>query len=162
MASLMVASLAAAAVLTGCGGSAHQASGPTTTLLQRDDWTAPIVRGPASDANFCTVIIAMYQHQAQLPSAPVRIKEQILGDFVSTVPEALAAAPPAIAAAAHTYLTDLAALLAALARNGLDYKTIPAGTLAPLVLDPNVKAAASQVLAYSQTVCHYSIGGAPS
>jgi hypothetical protein len=154
--------LSGLALIAGCGGPSHAARGPTTTLLARDDWTAPSVTGPPSAANFCTVLTAMYRHESELPVAPQKIKELIVGDFVATVPEALAAAPPSIAPAARTYLTDLAAVLSALDQVGLDYRRIPAGTLTPLLLDPSVKAAANQVLAYSQTVCHYTIGGAPT
>lgn len=104
----------------------------------------------------------MYSHQAQLPAATQAVKEQILGDFVATVPEALAFAPPGIEPAARTYLTSLAALLSALRADGLEYAKVPAGTLTPFLLDPGIKAAGNQVLAYSTTVCHYTIGGAPA
>jgi hypothetical protein len=154
--------LSGLAVLSGCGGAGHARGGPATTLLARDDWTAPSVTGPPSAANFCTVLTAMYRHESELPIATQKIKEQIVRDFVATVPEALAAAPAPIAPAAHTYLVSLAAVLRALDQAGLDYRRIPAGTLTPLLLDPNVKTAGNQVLAYSQTVCHYTIGGSPT
>ena len=149
-------------LLAGCGGSHPHATAPTTTLLESDVWQPPAVTGPPSDQSFCTVLVAMYTHQSQLPVASPRVKKQILSDFASTVPEALSSAPPAIAPAAKTYLTSLASVLNALVAGGLDYKKVPAGTLTPLLLDPNIKAAGTQVLDYSRSVCHYTIGGAPT
>lgn len=148
--------------LAGCGGGSHHAATAATTLLATDDWKAPVVAGPPSDRSFCTVLVAMYAHQTQLPVATTAVKKQILSDFVATVPEALASAPPGIEASARTYLTHLAPLLDALVKGGLDYKKVPAGTLSPLLLDPSIKAAGNQVLSYSRTVCHYTIGGAPT
>ncbi len=161
-----LAALAATAtlLLTACGSSPHRADGrpstTVTTLLQSDTWVAPQVSGPPSTANFCALLTAMYRHEAQLPLATARVKEQILQDYVHTVPEALAAAPPDIAPAARTYLTSVASILSSLASAGLDYKKIKAGSLTPLLLDPQIKAAGNQVLAYSQTKCHFAIGGA--
>lgn len=149
-------------LLSACGHPSHRQAAPTTTLLQNDTWKPPVVTGPPSARNFCSVLVAMYEHQTQLPVATTRVKEQILSDFVATVPEALASAPADIAAPARTYLTSLAHLLDALARNGLDYKKVPGGTLTPLLLDPSIKAAGNQVLSYSRTVCHYTIGAAPT
>ncbi len=114
--------------------------------------------GQPSNASFCAVLTAMYRHEAELPAATTDVKKQILGDYVRTVPLALAAAPSDIAPAARTYLTSVAHILAALAAAGLDYRRIKPGTLTPLLLDPRIKAAGNQVLAYSQSQCHYSIG----
>lgn len=115
--------------------------------------------GPPSTASFCAALTAMYRHEAELPLATTPVKEQILRDYVSTVPEALAVAPADIAPAARTYLTSVATILSSLASAGLDYKKIEPGSLTPLLLDPQIKAAGNQVLAYSQTQCHYTIGG---
>jgi hypothetical protein len=148
--------------LAGCGGHTRHSSAPTTTLLQSDNWKAPVVSGPPSSHNFCTVLVAMYSHQAEMTIAAPAVKKQILTDFTSTVPEALANAPADIAAPARTYLTGLSTVLDAVVRAGLDYKKVPAGTFTPLLLDPKIKAAGTQVLDYSRTVCHYTIGGAPT
>lgn len=102
----------------------------------------------------------MYRHEAQLPLATTRVKEQILHDYVRTVPEALSAAPASIEPAARTYLTSVASILSSLAAAGLDYKKIKPGSLTALLLDPQIKAAGNQLLAYSQTQCHFAIGGA--
>jgi hypothetical protein len=104
----------------------------------------------------------MYSHQTELPVSSAPVKKQILTDFTATVPEALASAPPEIAGPAKTYLTSLSTVLNALVKAGLDYKKVPEGTLTPLLLDPDIKAAGTQVLDYSRTVCHYTIGGAPA
>jgi hypothetical protein len=158
---VLVGMVAAAAGISGCSSpSSHRASETTTTLLQVDDWKAPAATGGPSQANFCRVLIAMYRHEAELPRAAPRAKEQIVADFVATVPEAESVAPPPVAAAARTYLTAVTAILQALERAGLDYTKIKPGTLTPLLLDPSIKAAGNQVLTYSQTQCHYPIGGA--
>jgi hypothetical protein len=100
----------------------------------------------------------LYRHEAKLPQAADRaVKEQFLRDYAAAVPEVEAEAPPAVAGAARTYLGAVARILSAMAAAGLDYRKVPAGTLAPLLLDPSVKAAGNQVLAYSETTCHYDI-----
>lgn len=159
---LALAAAASLLVPAACGNShrsSAQPTAPTTTLLRADDWTPPPVSGPPSPAGFCSVLTAMYRHEAELPRATTAVKEQILRDYVNTVPAALAAAPADIAPAARTYLTSVASILSALAAAGLDYKKIQKGSLTPLLLDPQIKAAGNQVLAYSQTQCHYAIGG---
>ena len=149
--------------LAGCAGAGtRHASAPTTTLLNTDEWRPPTVAGPPSSQSFCKVLVAMYAHEAQLPVATTRVKEETLSDFVASVPAALSTAPADIAPSARTYLTSLAGVLKALAAGGLDYKKVPAGTLTPLLLDPNIKAAGNKVLDYSRTVCHYTIGGPPA
>ncbi|HET9731796.1 MAG TPA: hypothetical protein VFP54_03890 [Acidimicrobiales bacterium] len=150
------------AALAGCGGPHRHSAASTTTLLHADRWTAPVVTGPPSAAGFCTVLVAMFSHQSELPVATTPVKKRILADFVATVPEALRNAPPDIAPAARIYLDRLAAVLTALSAANFDYGKVPAGTLAPLLLDPEVKAAGNRVLAYSSTVCHYTIGAAPT
>ncbi|HET9076836.1 MAG TPA: hypothetical protein VFN68_07880 [Acidimicrobiales bacterium] len=163
-----MAALTCGLVLAGCGGGHSRAADPrpaaaattTTTLLQVDNWTAPAVSGPASQTNFCTVLTAMYRHESELPDASPAVRKDILRDYVNTVPEALAAAPPDIAGAAGTYLHSVASILSSLVSAGLDYRKVKPGSLTPLLLDPQIKAAGNQVLAYSQSKCHYAIGGA--
>lgn len=152
--------LAVAVLVAGCSSSHHRTSTPTTTLIQVDRWTPPAVSGPPSQAAFCSVLTAMYRHETELPVATEPVKVQILKDFTATVPAALAVAPADIAGPARLYLTSLDSVLTALAQDGLDYKKLPPGTLTPLLLDTKVQSAARAVLAYSQTQCHYSIGGA--
>lgn len=149
-------------LLTGCSGSGRHNASPVTTLLQTDDWTPPTVSGPPSAAAFCTVVTAMYRHEAELPVAAKQVKPRILEDFVATIPTAEKVAPPDIAGPARTYLGSLAPLLDALARAGLDYRKVPKGTLTPFLLDPGVRSAGDAVLGYSERVCHYTIGGGPT
>lgn len=149
-----------AALLSGCSTSHHSTSTPTTTLIQVDHWSPPAVSGPPSQTAFCSVLTAMYHHETELPVATQAVKVQIVKDFTATVPAAIAVAPADIAGAARLYLTTLDSVLTVLAQNGLDYKKVPPGTLTPLLLDTKVQSAARAVLAYSQTRCHYSIGGA--
>lgn len=86
------------------------------------------------------------------------MKEQILRDYEATVPEALAVAPADIEPAARTYMTAVGRILGALAAAGLVYKKTRPGTLTPLLLDPQIKAAGNQVLDYARSQCHYVIG----
>lgn len=158
----MVAAVSVVA-MAGCGGPHRRsdaAAKTTTTLLGTDHWSPPAVSGAPSATKFCTVLEAMYRHEAEIPVATTAVKEQILRDYVATVPEAIAAAPADIAGAAKTYLTSVATILSAVASAGLDYNKIKRGTLTPLLLDPQIKTAGDQVLSYSQTQCHYTIGGA--
>lgn len=154
--------LACMLVASACGSAHRQASAhpatTTTTLMQVDSWSAPEPSGPPSPGAFCSVLTAMYRHEADLPLATRNVKEQILRDYVRTVPVALAVAPPDIAPAARIYLTSVSRILTTLATVGLDYKKIKPGTLTALLLDPQIKAAGNQVLAYSQSQCHYTIG----
>ena len=151
--------LAAVMALTACSSGHRAATTSTTTLLQTDSWTAPVVSGPPSSASFCTVLTAMYRHEAQLPEASTKTKEQIVRDFLASVPTAIAQAPAPIAAPARTYLDAVAQILQSLLQAGLNYHNVQAGSLAGVLLDPSIKTAGNQVLDYSQNQCHYSIGG---
>lgn len=131
---------------------------PSPHLLRADNWSPPVVEGPPSAANFCALLTAVYRHEQQLPdAASSAVKEAIVRDYVSTVPAIEAEAPAPIAAAARTYLGGVARVLAALDSAGLDYRKVPAGTLGPVLLDPAVKSAGNEVLAYSENTCHYNI-----
>lgn len=116
--------------------------------------------GTASEANFCTLLVATYQHIGQLPlSADNTIREHIVNDYITTAPRVIAAAPPPIAAAAATYLTSVAQILTDLDKVGLNAQKLPQGQLGPLLLDPRIKAAGAAVIAYAQNNCHYAVGG---
>lgn len=114
--------------------------------------------GPPSAANFCSLLTAVYEHEAELPrAASAKVKAQIIGDYVSTVPRIVAQAPPEIAPAARTYLEGIASILHDLGGAGFDYRKLPAGTLGQFLLDPKLKAAGNQVIAYSQNTCHFDL-----
>jgi hypothetical protein len=128
-------------------------------LLQSDTWVAPHVSGPPSPGNFCTFLVAIYEHEAQLPlAATTKVKEEIVEDYVDTVPKALAEAPADIAGPAQTYLRSVAELLTYLVQAGFNPQKVRGSDLAAILLDPSVKSAGNQVLAYSSEYCHYDIG----
>lgn len=150
--------------LTGCDGGGrgpgaqHVRSGPTTTLIESDTWTLPVITGGPSDANFCTLLVSLYQHMAKLPyAANLHVRELFVTDYVNASPTVEAAAPPALAAAAKEYLGTVAATLAALGKVGLNNHKLGPGSLGPGLLDPQFAAASQQILAFSQQTCHYSI-----
>lgn len=144
---------------SGCSNNhASKRSGPS--LITADNWTAPVVTGGASPQNFCTLLVAMYEHEAQIPlAANNKIKEQMLQDYVNTTPRTVSEAPPTVARAAGIYLPSVAKLLADLIRVGLDSQKLRGGNLASLLLDPRIKSAGNEVLAYSRSQCHYNISG---
>lgn len=151
-----------AGVVTACGGghSRPNAQGQGTPLIASDTWTPPVVTGPASAANFCTLLVATYQHVGQLPEAAnSQVRQQMVRDYVDVTPRTIAAAPRPIAPAARLYLNAVAQILADLNQVGLNAQKLPRGQLGPLLLDPKIKAAGTKVIAYSQQYCHYPIGG---
>ena len=118
-----------------------------------------MLTGGPSTQNFCTAVVAVYRHMTQLPFASTaKVKEQILGDYVSETPAMVAAAPPAVAADARLYLTAVAVILDDLQKAGLNGKKITDPRLADLLLDPKVKASGRNVIAFVQDNCHYTIG----
>lgn len=146
--------------LSGCG-SHHtpKASAPTTTLVKVDTWTAPVVSGPASPANYCALVVSLYKHEQDLEvAAGTKLKEQIVTDYVKTVPKIVTESPPAIASAAKLYFDSTATILGQLVQNHLNAQKNKGSGLA-LLLDPAVKTAGNQVIAYTGTNCHYTIGG---
>jgi hypothetical protein len=157
----LLAALGALAIaLSACGGShaPRRAAGEATAALRRDIWNPPQAFGPPSTAKFCKLLVYQYEHLGELPfAASLKIKEQIVGDYISFTPTVIAAAPPQIAPAAKTYLDSVAEILADLRRVGLQAAKLPRGTLGPLLLAPAIRSAAQQVLDFSQQQCHYTI-----
>lgn len=148
------------ALLTGCGGGHSSAdSGPTTTLLTADRWTPPAATGPPSTAKFCTLLVADYQHLASLAAAPkLKVRQEIITDYVDFAPTVIAFAPPTIAVAAKLYLDSIATVLRNLNAVGLDAQKLRTGAGISLLLDPNVRTAGDAVLNFSAQYCHYDIG----
>jgi hypothetical protein len=147
--------------LAACGGHVSpRSTGPTTTLITTDNWTLPATAGPPSTTNFCSLLVATYSHEGQLPHAATnQVRQSIVGDYVTAAPRVIAAAPPQIASAAGIYLGSVAQILADLDRVGLNAQKLPKGQLGPLLLDPKIKAAGTAVVNFSQRYCHYTIGG---
>lgn len=156
----MLAAVAVAVLAASCSAGGHpRSTGPTTTLLTADRWSPPALTGGPSTQNFCAVVVAVYMHMAQLPfAATTKVKEQILGDYVSTAPTMVAAAPPPVAADAKVYIPGVAVILGDLRDAGLNGKKITDPRVADLLLDPRVKAAGRNVISFVQDNCHYSIG----
>jgi hypothetical protein len=158
MALVASAVLATLAMLGGCGGS-HAAPAGSSHLVTSDHWSPPAVSGPPSTESFCTVVVALYRHEAELPQAAnVKVREELLSDYTATVPRLLAAAPPPIAGAARSYFEPAAAVYAQLIKVGLDYHKLRAGSLAPLA-SKAFELASQAVISFTQSHCHYTIGG---
>lgn len=157
----------ATAVGAGCGGSprstAPSSSRPTppVTAVAADHWVPPTVPGPPSTAKFCTLLVADYMHiQTNAIATTMKVRQQIVGDYVRFTPTVVGAAPPPIAAPATLYLSSIAKLLGILNKVGLDASKAPPGQVGAILLDPQVRAAGTQVFAYSKQYCHYDITGA--
>lgn len=149
-----------AASTSACGGSHRpRASGPTTTLVTVDRWVPPVITGGPGTDNFCTAVVSVYKHMAELSfAANDKVRKQFLGDYVREAPVMIASAPPAIAPDAKLYIESVSEILGDLQRAGLNGKEITDPQLAQLLLDPKVKAAGSNVIGFVQANCHYYIG----
>lgn len=149
----------AAVVLAGaCSGAAHKASGPTTTLVKVDTWTAPAVGAPGT-SSFCTLVTAVYRHMAEVPfAADKKVRSQMVGDYVSTAPAMIASAPLAIASDARLYISSVAQILSALRSAGLNTRKLSGTQVGSILIDPNVKTAGNNVISFVQDNCHYTIG----
>lgn len=165
-AALALAIAAGPGWLSACG--AHQPpSGtgrakPPVTAVRSDVWHPPTVSGPPSTANFCTLLVAAYQHiKTNVIAVNLGVRQQIVRDYIGFTPKVVAAAPPQIAPAASVYLPAIARVLGDLSAVGLDAAKTPPGQIGAIITDPNVQAASAQVLAFSQQYCHYDIAGAP-
>jgi hypothetical protein len=164
--SLVLASalVLATTAVGGCGGgTTTKATASTTTarVLTADRWRPPVIPGPPSKEKFCALLIAQYQHiQTNTIAANLKVRQQIVGDYVRFTPTVIAAAPPDIAPAATTYLQDTAKILSLLNAAGLDSAKTPRGSIGTILLDPRYTSATTQTLAYSQQNCHFDIGGA--
>ncbi len=160
---LVAAAVALAVVLGACSAGHRGNAGPATTLppgtITVDRWIPPTLSGGPSPANFCAALTAVYQHMAELPHVlSTKVSEDILSDYVSYAPTVIAEAPPEVRDSASAYVTAVSTYLQQLIQAGLDLGRLPAGALQPLAT-PSVNAAYSSLYGYSQTECHYTIGG---
>lgn len=147
----------------GCSSSSgHRAVAPSTTTpagtVTVDRWNPPALSGPASAANFCAAVTAIYRHMAELPhvTSP-KVAADILSDYVAYAPTVVGEAPPAVQPSASLYIRTVAAYLQRLDRAGLNEGRLPPGSLESLAA-PNVNVAFTRLSGYSQTECHYAIG----
>ena len=165
VAAALFATVSVATVAAGCSSSRHRAApAPTTTLapdaVTVDHWAPPALAGGPSTANFCAAVTAIYRHMASLPHAVSRpVGKAIISDYIAYAPTVVAQAPPAVRADAATYLGAVSQFLTDLVRADLDEARLPAGALGGLAT-PAAKAATAAFLGYSNTQCHYVIGGA--
>jgi hypothetical protein len=153
--------MTAALLMSSCGAAAHHtATDPTTTVVATDHWNPPSTAGPPSASKFCALLVADYEHIAQLDVPPsLVVRKEIAHDFVSFTPSVIAAAPPTIASAAKTYLTAIAQTVEELRAADLNPQKLPKGALGQLIV-PSIQSAGDQVISFSNQSCHYSIGGA--
>ena len=148
-----------AVILAGCGGASAAPSRGHPVHRSGEagaPWPPALPAGPASQAKFCTALVDQYVHLRQ-PSAATRTlaqREMLVCDYVEFAPQVVAAAPPAIAAAASLYLNSIARVLNAFAAAGMDARKVPPA-VGSLLTNAQVEAAGSQVLAYSRNDCHF-------
>jgi hypothetical protein len=156
---LLTAVLAFAAA--GCGGSSdHRDSGPSTTLLTSDKWRAPNVPLVPNTSGYCTAVVSIYKHVAQLPHAATqKVRSQIVGDYLGEVPTMIASAPQQVATDSKLYFTAVAEILGDLQKAGLDPKKLSDPNLGHILLDPAIKSAGDRVITFVNDNCNYKIGG---
>lgn len=125
----------------------------------------PPAAAAPSTAAFCALLVADYKHLAtNVDTTSLPARERILEDYVAFTPTVVAAAPPAISAAASTYLGGMARAVGALAAAGLDVRKAPKSDIGAVLFDPSMQAAGRDVAAFSDRYCRYDLaaGGAPS
>lgn len=129
--------------------------------MHADNWHPPTVSGPPSTANFCTLLVATYQHiKTNTIATTLAVRRQIIGDYIDFTPKVIAEAPPSIAPAASTYLQGITSVLRDLNQARLNTAKAPQAQIGAVLTDPQVQAASIQVLAFSNQNCHYDITGA--
>jgi hypothetical protein len=163
----LFAALAALIALAACSSPHHRASlgaavpaTTTTTLVTTDTWVAPIVVGPPSAHNFCTLLIAAYQHVGTLASArDLKVRQEIVADFVSITPRIIAEAPATIAPSATTYFQTVGGVLSTLNAHGLNVANLKPGQSNSGLLSAKMQSATEALNTYTAQSCHYTIGG---
>jgi hypothetical protein len=144
--------------LAGCGRSHDASAASKTPVITSDHWTPPAVSDKPSSASFCTLVVAIYRHEAELPEAATqKLRKQILGDYISLLPRIVASAPPQVSSASKTYFDEAGKVFNELEQTGLVSSKLQAGSLAGLAT-PAFEKASAEVLSYTQKYCHYSIG----
>jgi hypothetical protein len=164
-----LALVVAAALGVGACGSSHAAakpgfkSSPRQSLpipqpVTSDDWKPPSTAGSPSTGTFCRLMVANYKHvQDSAIATTSKVKAQIVEDFVHFTPTVVAAAPPDISGAAHTYLGGIANVLQILATHDFDAAKAPPGAIGNIIFDPQVTAAEGQLRTWALQHCNYDI-----
>jgi len=146
----MVATMALATVLAGCGGggSAKPVTAPTTVAA------VPPSSGPDGDT-FCS-LIKEYSNRlgnlSQASSTPDQIR-QLAQDVHSAIQSALGVAPGDIKSDATVVAGAADDYLAALKDAGYDLAKVPPDALQRFQA-PDVSTSAARLQVYSQDVCH--------
>ncbi len=162
----MAVVVTATAVAASACGAGHPSKGTTATTsasspLTSDRWKPPVVPGPPSTPKFCTLLVADYDHLGTSARAVnLKVRQQIVGDFVTFTPTVIGAAPPSIAAPAAAYLGGITRILTLLNTAGLNGAKTPQGSIGQVLLAPQFKAAGPPVTAFAQQHCRYDISGA--
>jgi hypothetical protein len=152
----MLAAVVLAMAAGACGGPSP--AGGAHAPAEVDRWTPPRVSGPPSAANFCTLLLASYKHVNTVASLKdVKVRDEVLGDWVKEVPPLLAEAPPTIAAPAKVYLTAVAGVLDHLARRPMTSADAGGSTMLATLTNPAVVQAGNQLFAFSRQYCHYDL-----
>ncbi|MDQ2728138.1 MAG: hypothetical protein M3Y91_09825 [Actinomycetota bacterium] len=165
---VVVALVIGAGAVGACGGGHRSTKAPASTtsapaVVATDTWKPPDVPGPPSTAKFCTLLVAQYQHiKTNTIAVSLKVRQQIVADYVRFTPTVVAAAPPEIAPAAATYLQGTAKILSLLNAAGLNAAKTPPGSIGTVLLDPQYNAASTRAVAFAQQNCHYDIGGGVS
>ena len=150
-----------AGVAAACGaGVTHRTLGPTTTLVQVDNWRAPAVVPTPSTDGYCTSVVSIYKHLALLPyAATQKVRVQMVNDYLAEVPTMNATAPPTISGDSKLYFGTVAEILGDLQKAGLKPNRLSDPNLGHLLVDPGIKAAGDRVIKFVQSNCNYAIGG---
>ena len=125
-----------------------------------DRWRPPNVPSVPDTSGYCTVVVAIYKHVAELPhSATQKVRAQIVNDYLAEVPTMIATSPQPVAADTRLYFNSVAEILGDLEKAGLDPKKLSDPNLGRVLLDPTVKAAGDRIITFVRSNCNYTIGG---
>lgn len=124
-----------------------------------DRWRPPNVPSVPDTTGYCTVVVAIYKHVAELPHATQKVRAQLVNDYLAEVPTMIATAPQPAAADSRLYFNSVAEILGDLQKAGLDPKKLSDPNLGRVLLDPTVKAAGDRVINFVRNNCNYTIGG---
>jgi hypothetical protein len=113
-----------------------------------------------STPGYCTAVVSIYKHVADLPhAASQKVRAEIVSDYLNEVPTMIATAPPPAANDSNLYFNAVAEILGDLQKAGLDPKKLSDPKLGHLLLDPAIKSAGDRVITFVSTNCNYKIGG---
>ena len=113
-----------------------------------------------STTGYCTAVVSIYKHVAELPNAATKkVREEIVGDYLAEVPTMIATAPQPVASDSKLYFSSVAEILHDLQSAGLDPKKLSDPNLRQVLVDPAIKASGDRVISFVKDNCNYTIGG---